>query len=188
MKTLFGLGNPGPEYELTRHNVGFLFLDYILSENESTLLESTLHYKIYKFSFNKNEYQAVYPLKYMNLSGQIVSYLVSEMKIEQNDFIVIYDDFHLPMGKIRFRPSGSHAGHNGIKNIINLLDTNVFNRLRIGIDEPNTNIIDYVLGDFEDSDLEKLPKIFETCSNAIDNWSQSTFKSTMEKFNGLSIF
>lgn len=187
MKTLFGLGNPGPQYELTRHNVGFLFLDYFIEENSSKLIEANPHYKSYHISINGNEFQAVYPLKYMNLSGQIVSYIVNEQNLSKDDFIVIYDDFHLPLGKIRFRPSGSHAGHNGIKNIINLLDGNEFNRLRIGIDEPTSNIVDYVLGDFVNEDLEKLPKIFDRCSEAIENWTNHSFKSTMEKYNGLFI-
>ncbi len=161
MKLIVGLGNPGVNYEHTRHNCGFEVLDY-LSE-------------YYQIPMTQNKWQGVYgkgkiegedvillkPQTFMNLSGESVIQVMSFYKLTHEDVLVIYDDMDLEVGKMRFRKKGSSAGHNGIKNIIAHLHTDTFDRVKVGIGKPQYgSVIDYVLGKFTKDEWEAIVDLF----------------------------
>lgn len=166
MKLIVGLGNKGSEYENTRHNIGFIFLeDYLEKKN--------LH-KFKKEGF-KAEYvktkKAIFakPLTYMNLSGTSIREIMNFYKIKENDIYVIYDDKDLELGKIRIRDRGSSAGHNGIKNILSHVGDN-FIRIKFGIgSKKEYDTISYVLGKFTKEELKIIDEKKNTISNLIDD-------------------
>jgi len=134
MKLIIGLGNPGKEYENTRHNTGFMVLDRL---SEKLNIEMTQNK--FKGLYGKSKYKGedvilLKPQTYMNLSGESVRQVMDFFKINQEDILVIYDDLDMPVGKLRLRQSGSAGGHNGIKNIILHTGSQNFNRIRVGID------------------------------------------------------
>ena len=155
MRLIVGLGNPGKKYEQTRHNVGFLVVDELLKELNLSLDQEGFK-SFYTTYFYKGEKIIICkPQTYMNLSGEAVSELVSYYKISHEDIVVIYDDLDLPMGKLRLRTSGSSGGHNGIKNIINLLGDQNIKRIRIGISRDDKyDVKDYVLSKISGEDLK----------------------------------
>lgn len=129
MKLIVGLGNPGPEYESTRHNIGFITLDAVC---EKLRVPDYKKFKNYRLAL-KDEWLFLKPLTYMNLSGQPVSSVMKEFDIKKSDLLILLDDVHIPLGKIRIRRRGSDAGHNGLKSVIEALDSEDFPRMRIGI-------------------------------------------------------
>lgn len=163
MKIVIGLGNPGVEYERTRHNFGFMFLEY---------LEKKYNFKIdkYKFSSLIGEYTIngervvfVKPMTYMNLSGTAAMQIKNWYKVEDKDIIVLFDDIDIKFGDIRFRSSGSGGSHNGMKNIVQMLFSENIARIRLGIGDikhPNQDLADFVLHRFSKEEEEKLEEIF----------------------------
>jgi PTH1 family peptidyl-tRNA hydrolase len=151
MKLLVGLGNPGAQYETTRHNVGWMALDRLAVERglifktdrrfRADVAETTVPETGERLALAK-------PLTYMNLSGESVGALARFYKIEPADIVVIYDEMALPLGQIRVRPGGSAAGHNGMKSLIAHLGTQDFPRVRIGVGAPAGDAIGHVLGTF----------------------------------------
>lgn len=145
MKVVVGLGNPGKEYELTRHNIGFMILDAYLGD-----VSWKEQYNAYIYEKRVNDEKIIFakPLTYMNNSGESVKKILSFYKINPEDLLVIQDDIALALGKCRIKYDSSDGGHNGIKSIINNLGTNKFYRLKIGLAKENENIdtISYVLG------------------------------------------
>ncbi len=157
MRILVGLGNPGAQYLFTRHNVGYMCVDYI-QEKRGCSRWKREHLSLYSTCGNSI---LVKPTTYMNLSGEALPKIFEKFKCSAEDLIVIYDDVALPLGKIRIRKKGSDGGHNGIKSIINVLGTEYFIRIRVGIG-PKPDGIDlasYVLSEFTQEELEKLYKV-----------------------------
>ncbi|MBB1565232.1 aminoacyl-tRNA hydrolase [Candidatus Gracilibacteria bacterium] len=155
MKVIIGLGNPGKEYENTRHNVGFMFLDYLKEkENFSEFsYESKFKGEISSGSFAGEKIILLKPQTFMNLSGESVRKIVDFYKLSLDDFIVIYDDLSMEFGKIRFRESGSAGGHNGVKDIIKYLKEN-FKRIKVGIGfDKKFEISNWVLSKFSEEEL-----------------------------------
>jgi peptidyl-tRNA hydrolase, PTH1 family len=149
MKLVIGLGNPGPEYERTRHNVGFRVVDKLAAKLGWKWTERRGRAILASGTIGSEKVVLVKPITYMNLSGAAVGELVRWYKIQPEDVLVIFDDLDLPVGKIRLRARGSAAGHNGLDDIIRHLHTNAFPRLRIGIGHPTNSRMngrDYVLG------------------------------------------
>lgn len=149
MKLVIGLGNPGPEYERTRHNVGFRVVDKLAAKLGWKWTERRSRAILASGTIGSEKVVLVKPITYMNLSGAAVGELVRWYKIQPEDVLVIFDDLDLPVGKIRLRARGSAAGHNGLDDIIRHLHTNAFPRLRIGIGHPTNSRMngrDYVLG------------------------------------------
>ena len=150
MKMIVGLGNPGKEYENTRHNIGFMMVDEYARRYNITSFKNKfngLYAKIYR---NGEYFILLKPLSYMNLSGTVVKRYASFFKIKPEDILVIHDDLDLPVGKIKIKFKGSSGGHNGIQNIIDNLNTSYFPRFKIGIGKnPQIMIKDYVLGKFK---------------------------------------
>ena len=136
---LIGLGNPGKKYSNTRHNIGFLILENLSKKyNSNFLFKDKLKSSCSEFKINEYTYRLFLPNTFMNNSGDAVRAIVDWYKINLNQIFVIVDDKDLPLGKIRFRKKGSSGGHNGLKSIIEKLQTNHFNRIRIGIGSPRS--------------------------------------------------
>jgi PTH1 family peptidyl-tRNA hydrolase len=157
MKLIVGLGNPGKQYENTRHNIGFMALDKYASENNlSFKIESRFEGLITQTTYQGEKVILFKPVTYMNLSGRAIYKVVNYYKIDIDDILIIHDDLDLPTGKMRLREKGSSGGHNGLKSIIENLNTTNFKRVKIGISKNQNDIIDYVLGKFSKTEMELL--------------------------------
>ena len=168
MYIIAGLGNPGKEYINTRHNVGFGALDSFASKYGISVEEEKFKALIGKGVVEGQKVILVKPLTYMNLSGEAIRAICDYYKIDpEEELIVLYDDISLPVGQLRIRPKGSAGGHNGIKNIISHLGTEIFKRVKIGVGEKpaRMDLADYVLGHFspEEAELER-----EACGKAAE--------------------
>lgn len=185
MKIIIGLGNPGKQYEQTRHNAGFMVIDRLSSELSIPLDQSKFK-GLYGIGFYKGEKVLLLkPLTYMNLSGESIRAVIDYYQIELENMLVIYDDLDLPVGKIRLRQKGSAGGHNGIKSTIAQLGTQEFNRIRIGIDRPQQgmNIPDYVLGKFREHEQASITEAVNKSANACVAWLEKPFVQVMNEFN-----
>jgi len=181
MKLIVGLGNPGREYLMTRHNLGFLVIDQLAQKLGVKLAKKKFQGLYYK----TNEFILLKPQTYMNNSGECISDFMSYWQIPQENLLVIYDDIALPLEKFRYREQGSDGGHNGIKNIIERLGANKFKRLRVGIGyEQDLLIKDWVLGKFSLREEEKLKKVFPILIDSLLEWSKGdNFERIMNKYN-----
>ena len=179
MKLIVGLGNPGKEYENTRHNIGFMVIDnYLKNEKFKTKFNGMYLKKV----INNEEVIFLKPLSYMNLSGEVVKKYVNYFKINLSDLLIISDDLDMPCFKIKYK--GSSGGHNGLKNIIQNINTEEFKRLKIGISNNlNIDTKSYVLSKFNQEELEKLHKKFEITNNIINDFINLDFEKVMSKYN-----
>ena len=165
---LIGLGNPGNKYSNSRHNIGFLLLEKFSKKYSANfLLKNKLKSFCSEFKINDSTYRLFLPNTYMNNSGEAILAIVDWYKINLDQIFVILDDKDLPLGKIRFRKKGSSGGHNGLKSIIEKLNTQNFNRIRIGIGSPqatretnNFNTISHVLGNISSEEKSVLDKVY----------------------------
>lgn len=184
MKLIFGLGNPGIEYNDTRHNVGFSVLDRIAREH--------------KFSFNNSKFGAIYleyiidgekvflikPYKYINLSGVVIKKFVDYYKVNLSDILIIHDDMDMELGKIKFVFNSSSGGHNGIKNIESTLGSKLYLRLKIGIGNKGAQDgCDYVLSKFNSSERTVLENTYNKLVNIVDDFVTLSNSSLMNKYN-----
>lgn len=185
MKLIVGLGNFEDKYLFTRHNTGFMAVDFFAqSNNQDFKTEKKLKSYISKFKFNGEDIVIIKPLTYMNLSGEAVSAVMNFYKIEVKDVFVIYDDISLDLGKVRFRASGSDGGHNGIKSVTNHLGTKTFDRLKIGIGpQPNIPSEAYVLQNFSKEELEKLKSVLK--KPMIEDYLRDGIEKTQNVYNGV---
>jgi len=185
IRLIVGLGNPGTEYECTRHNVGYLFIDYLASLWGVSLLAERKFKGIYG---EKKPMRLLKPTTFMNLSGQSLQLCCNWFKIQPSSILVVYDDMDLPLGKLRIRTSGSAGGHNGIKSIIQTLGTQEFPRLRIGIGSAEIGgAVSHVLGKFSPDEMRFLPEIFKVTEQAIETIKHSGISKAMSLYNGLSV-
>lgn len=183
-KLIVGLGNPGKEYNNTRHNIGFMVIDHlVLSRN---------------LKFDKKKFDGIYteeqfkdekiiylkPQRYMNLSGEVVKEFVNYFKILKEDILIISDDVNLPLGKIRLRLHGSSGGHNGLKNIELNLGSQEYKRMRFGIGSNNNHDMkDYVLGHFNKDEIDLLNSTFIKSDEILSNFLVDKFEDLMCKYN-----
>lgn len=181
MKLIVGLGNPGEEYQNTRHNAGFMAIDNYIDESN---FKKKDNYMIAEKVINEEKILFVKPLTYMNDSGQAVRKVMDYYKINLEDILIIYDDMDFNVGTIKIKASGSSGGHNGIKSIIKCLGTENFKRIRIGISKPEGDTIDYVLGKFSKHDLNNLYYVFNTINRIIEDFVVLPFEKLMSKYNG----
>ena len=173
---LIGLGNPGKKYSNTRHNLGFLILENLSKKyNSNFLLKDKLKSSCTEFKINEYTYRLFLPNTFMNNSGDAVRAIVDWYKINLNQIFVIVDDKDLPLGKIRFRKKGTSGGHNGLKSIIEKLQTNHFNRIRIGIGSPrstngtnNFNTVSHVLGNISIEEKLILEKVIQRVIKSLE--------------------
>ena len=183
MKLIVGLGNPGKEYENTRHNIGFMSVDKIINEKNLTEKEK-FNGKYYEYNINNEKIIILKPQSYINLSGQVINKFVNYFKIDTDDILIIHDDLDLPVGKIKLRMSGGSGGHNGLKDIENCLKTKNYKRIKVGIsNNKNIDTKDYVLGRFNSEDKKIIDNSINTISNIINDFPYLTFENLMNKYN-----
>ncbi len=183
---LVGLGNPGKEYEKTRHNIGFMALDFV-SKKLGVDFNTQKFKSCYGVgNFGDKKVILLKPQTFMNLSGQAVVLLMSFYKVPSENVILIYDDISLPVGKMRIRKQGSHGGHNGVKNIVELSGTKNFPRIKIGVgDKPNEHwdLSDWVLSKFGKNEMDlienNMPKVYD----ALSLMTQEKIDQAMNDFN-----
>ena len=183
MKLIVGLENPGKSYEKTRHNVGFMVLDHYLDGEK---YDKKFNGEYVEKTIDKEKVIFLKPLSYMNLSGDVVVKFKNYYKIELNDILVIHDDLDLPLGTAKIKYSSSSGGNNGIKSIINRLNSKEFGQYKIGI--ANYNFLDakdYVLGKFYKSEEELLNKKIEESTDIINYFIANGIEKTMNNYNGL---
>lgn len=184
MKLIVGLGNPGKEYENTRHNIGFMCLDELAKHYSVEFNKNKFSGEYCDFNYNGEKIMMLKPEKYMNLSGEVVRDFVNFFKININDILVICDDLDTNVGTYRLRYKGSSGGHNGLKNIENHLGTNEYKRLKIGIsNNKNIDTKDYVLGKFSKDDKEIIDSIIKIVPNIIDDFTKISFDKLMNKYH-----
>jgi len=166
---IVGLGNPGLRYEKTRHNLGFMLVDWLARELNTQVKREECRALIGRAEIESQTLELVKPQTFMNLSGEAISCLLKKENRSREKLIVISDDLALPLGTLRLRAKGSAGGHNGLKSIIGCLRTEEFIRLRIGIqpEHPLTDTKDFVLENFSKTDLETIEKVLERSAEAI---------------------
>ena len=170
MLLIFGLGNIGREYENTYHNIGFKCLNSFLEKNNLKLNKTKYKGSFVEIIMHGEKVVFVEPTTYMNNSGECVVNFINKFKVDVEDILVVYDDFDLPIGEVRFRNSGSSGTHNGMRDIVEKLGTDKFKRLRIGIKDKDVNIplINYVLSHIRKS--EEFEKVFVKTNDFIDKF------------------
>ena len=183
MFLIVGLGNPGKEYEKTRHNMGFMAIDRLCDQINVDVDREDFKGVYARFKYQGEDIFILKPYTYMNLSGQSVKAIMQYFKIPVEDLIVVYDDLALPPGKIRMRPSGSSGGQKGIQNIIDLLGTNNIKRIRVGIGEPKFNTVDYVLGKPQGDEAILIDQAIDKAVNALKVTLKEGFDKAMAKCN-----
>jgi peptidyl-tRNA hydrolase, PTH1 family len=181
---IVGLGNIGPEYELTRHNIGFLTLDRLAEKQACTWSSDRLAFKS-EFKHKGRTIHLIKPTTYMNLSGKAVNYWMKTLQIPQENILILVDDVAIPFEKLRLKPKGSAAGHNGLKNIEEILGGQNYPRLRIGIgdDFPKGRQVDFVLGRFSSIEFEVLPSIMDKAIEMSLAFCTVGIDRTMNQFN-----
>ncbi|WP_340076377.1 aminoacyl-tRNA hydrolase [Leptobacterium sp. I13] len=181
---IVGLGNIGREYENTRHNIGFKILDFFIKK-EGLSFESNKLGDLALYKLKGRSFIFLKPSTYMNLSGKAVRYWMEKEKVPIEHLLVITDDISLPFGSIRLKKKGSDGGHNGLKDVQNQLGTTQYNRYRFGIgaEFSKGKQVDYVLGEWNDSEIEKLPERLEKSCEIIKSFVLSGMDRTMNLFN-----
>lgn len=181
---IVGLGNIGPEYLLTRHNVGFMTIDRLAVEFEVKFSMERLAYHA-EIKHKGKQIHLIKPTTFMNLSGKAVNYWMKELKIEKENILIVTDDIALPYGKLRMKFKGSHGGHNGLRNIQEVLGDSNYNRLRFGVgdDFGKGRQIEYVLGNFEREQLGQLLEYLDKASEMILSFCLQGLDKTMNAFN-----
>lgn len=182
---IVGLGNIGAEYINTRHNIGFKVIDF-LAKKEGLLFETVKLGSLVEYKFKGRTFLLLKPNTYMNLSGKAVKYWLDKENIPLENLLVITDDLNLSFGTIRIKPKGSDGGHNGLKNINLILNTNQYTRFRFGISDEfkKGQQVDYVLGEWNDFENSKLSERLEMASEIIKSFGTAGLENTMNTFNG----
>ena len=182
---IVGLGNPGTDYDDTRHNVGFAILDALASRYEVSW-NKVQHGWTTEFRHKGRRFILLKPDTFMNLSGRAVRYWLQQEKVDRKNLLVVLDDLNLPFGKLRLRGKGSDGGHNGLKNIDQLNGGNNYARLRVGIGD-NFNKgrqVNYVLGSWSDQEAVELPELFSRSMDTIEAFGTIGLQRAMSKHNG----
>ena len=185
MKVIVGLGNPGDRYRSTRHNVGFQCIDLLARRWGIDLKERRAKAILGRGRHLERDLVLAKPRTYMNLSGEAVNYLVARFGVKPADIVVIYDEMDLPVGKIRIRPGGSPAGHNGIRSIIGELHTQDFPRVRVGIGQPGAQgeQVSHVLNRFSDEEAPVISEVIQRVAEALDCLLEENITVAMNRFN-----
>ena len=188
MKLIAGLGNPGVKYEFTRHNAGFLMVDFYAKEKGFEIKKLKNKALIGETLINGEKVIFAKPQTFMNLSGDSILEIAEYYGIDNEDIFIIYDDISLPIGKVRIRGKGSAGGHNGIKDLILKLSGDDFPRLKIGIcANGDKDLVDYVLGNFSKEDLKILNLVAKKTVNIIDDFVKHGVNYCMNEYNSFMV-
>jgi len=181
---IVGLGNIGPEYAFTRHNVGFMVLDRLAVQHDFKFSMQKLAFTA-EFKHKGRTIYCIKPTTYMNLSGKALRYYMDAYKVPLENVLVITDEIQLPQGKIRIKPKGSHGGHNGLRNIEELTGTQEFARMRFGVgnDFPRGQQVKYVLSNFPEKEFEELLIDLDRAGDAAVEFCTLGIQSAMNNFN-----
>jgi len=193
-KYIIGLGNPGKDYVNSRHNIGFLLLKNLSNKYDSNFtLKNKLKSWCSEFKINNFTYRLFLPNTYMNHSGDAVRAIVDWYKIDLDQLYIVVDDIDLPLGKIRYRKKGSSGGHNGLKSIIEKLQTQNFNRIRVGIGSPksikktkNLNTISHVLGNISSEEKLILDKVYHQVIESLEQLNTKKEDYIISKLNSFN--
>ena len=192
---IIGLGNPGKEFKRNRHNIGFLLLENFSKKYDAEFtLKNKFKSRYTEFKINDCIYRLFMPNTYMNNSGDALRAIVDWYKIKLDQIFIIVDDIDLPLGKIRFRKKGSSGGHNGLKDIINKLNTENFNRIKIGIGSPplnektkNFNTISHVLGNISSKENDHLNKVYQQLIKSLEELNTKKEDYIISELNSFSL-
>lgn len=182
---IVGLGNIGPKYHNTRHNIGFRILDYF-AQQESLTFETQKLGDVATYKFKGRTFILLKPSTYMNLSGKAVNYWLQKEKVPLENLLVVTDDLNLPFGTLRLKTKGSDGGHNGLKDIQTQLNTTKYNRFRFGISDEFSKgtQVNYVLGEWSEEEEAKMPERLKTSAELIKSFGTAGVNNTMNTFNG----
>ena len=182
---IVGLGNIGAEYVNTRHNIGFKIVDF-LAKKESLNFETVKLGALAQYKFKGKTFLLLKPNTFMNLSGKAVHHWMEKENIPPDNLMIITDDLNLPFGSIRIRKKGSDGGHNGLKSVHAILNSSDYIRFRFGISDEfkKGKQVDYVLGEWDDSEKSALPERLELASEIIKSFGTAGIENTMTAFNG----
>ena len=184
MKLIVGLGNPGREYESTRHNVGFMVIDKLIEYYNCDNMKNKFGGLYSETTINNEKVIFLKPQEYINLSGIVIKRYVDYFKIDISDILVINDDLDLKTGNIKIKMTGSSGGHNGLKNIEFCLGTKDYKRIKIGIsNNKQIDTKDYVLGKIDDYDMKLIKSIVEMFPTIINDYFNMSFSNLMTKYN-----
>jgi PTH1 family peptidyl-tRNA hydrolase len=184
MKLIVGLGNPGPKYAGTRHNVGFDVVDYLAAGPGCAPFREKFEALVAEMKEGDETVLLVKPLTFMNLSGRAVRAILDFYKVPVENVLVICDDFNLPLGKLRARVKGSHGGQNGLRNVQEQLGTDAYTRLRIGVGAPAVDAVDHVLSKFKPGERAAVEDAVANAARAALTWMRHGAEVAMNKFNG----
>jgi PTH1 family peptidyl-tRNA hydrolase len=185
-KIIVGLGNPGPQYRLTRHNAGARVLEALARKHGWVLKKSRfLRSLIAAGELFRTKIYLIVPQTYMNLSGEAVAACLNKKRLRPKDLLVVCDDVALPLGEMRFRAHGSAGGHNGLRSIIEHIKTDEFNRLRLGVgrDVAGAALADYVLAKFDTKEEPVVEEMTQTAICAMETWLETGIDKSMNLFN-----
>jgi PTH1 family peptidyl-tRNA hydrolase len=182
---IVGLGNPGPEYAKTRHNLGFMLIDVLAGRMQTTVKRDECRSLVGRGIIDNHTVELAKPQTYMNLSGEAVKGLLAKVDRQIGKLIVVSDDLALPLGSIRLRPKGTHGGHNGLRSIIEVLGSQDFIRLRIGIqpEHPLSDTKRFVLENFAKGDLDTVEKVLDKSADAVETVIREGIDAAMARFN-----
>lgn len=185
-KLLVGLGNPGEKYEKTRHNIGFMALDFFLKENNFTWKKTEKDQRYSLLNLFGSHFIALEPLTFMNESGRSVKYIKEKFKIESKDILVIHDDLDMPNGRIKIKVEKSSGGHHGVGDIMQALGKKDFINLKIGIEHPQTqSVVSWVLGRFSQTQMGEISDAIIKSSEIITDFIEGfDANKLMNKYNG----
>lgn len=185
MKIIIGLGNPGPKYAGTRHNVGFDVVDYLAAGKTASAFREKFEAFVAELKEGDETVLLMKPLTFMNLSGRALRAAVDFYKLPVEQVLVVCDDFNLPLGKLRVRAKGSHGGQNGLRNIQDQLGTDAYARLRIGVGQPAAgDAVDHVLSKFKPGERAAVEEAVATAAQACLVWVRDGLEASMNRFNG----
>jgi len=190
VKCIVGLGNPGNRYRFTRHNIGFLAVEFLIDTFKAKHSEGNSLYECYQTSLAQESVLLVMPQTYMNNSGMAVREILQKHELSAADILILYDDFQLPFGTLRLRPKGSDGGHNGLSSIIYHLENDLVPRLRIGVggktvpvEHTHELMADYVLSRFDTDEEKLLPQLLNHTHDACVSWIETGIQKTMNHYN-----
>jgi peptidyl-tRNA hydrolase, PTH1 family len=188
VKIVVGLGNPGSQYEKTRHNIGWMVLDRLADRagwgGKGRTRDSSA---VAQGRYRGLDIVLVKPLTFMNESGLAVRKVLAREHAPMSELLVVCDDFSLPFGKLRFREGGSAGGHNGLKSIIGEMGNEQFSRLRIGIGEPGSDAIDHVLSQFAKGEKARLSELLDAAADAVEAWARDGTNKAANHFNAYEL-
>jgi len=185
-----GLGNPGPKYDNTRHNIGFKVIEHLTDDLNAISAKNKMNARIFEARFESQKILLIQPLSFMNRSGSVLYEVARYFHIDISQIILIHDDVDIELGIIKIKQKGGHGGHNGIRSVIDSFGDNTFTRIRIGVGRPlnSDNMVNHVLGRFQTDEQKQVQAIIQTASRSIKTILLKGISQAMNQFNNKQVF